>query len=462
MNLEHAAKQATVSHQRHDEAHTRLHGRWLVFARAIWVALVIPSLGLFVIATMLYASRLIGPDKALRALMLHPDPPVSGYTVSYFHLYLQVDSYLTLIVVLASLASLVWIAVGLVIVWRKSDDRMGLLAAFGLIMYGLAISPQLYLMNVLSGMHALWRWPVVFAGLLGWGSLGLVIILFPNGRFVPRWTRWVFLVFLVFLVAWGLPSNSPFSTVQWPLLFTWMTLCFFVAPISVQLYRYWHPSSLIERQQTRLVVFAIVISMLADVGFASSLVRTPLAQLGLTGSAYAFMSTGLYSLTLYLFPLTIGIAVLRYRLWDIDILINRTLVYGALTVILTGVYVGLVIGLQALLRGIISQNNSVAIVISTLAIYILFQPLRSRIQRIIDRRFYRSKYDAAKTVAAFSATLRQEVDLDQLREQLLAVVQETIQPAHVSLWLRPPAPDSKRQGIWNSTSADRLLPSEKS
>src|SRR5215469_13508772 len=283
MNLEHAAKQATMSQQRRDEAHTRLYGRWLVFARALWLALVIPSLGLFVIATMLYAPRLIGPDKALRALMLHPGPSISGYTASYFHLYLQVGSYLTFTVVLASLASLVWIAGGLVIVWRKSDDRMGLLAAFGLIMYGLAISPQLYLMNVLSGMHALWRWPVIFEGLLGWGSLGLVLILFPNGRFVPRWTRWVVPVWIVFLIAWGLPSNSPFSTVQWPYLFTWLTLGFFVTTISVQLYRYWHPSSLIEQQQTRLVVFAIVISMLADVGFASSLVRAPLAQLGLTG-----------------------------------------------------------------------------------------------------------------------------------------------------------------------------------
>src|SRR5258708_36239980 len=109
MNLQHTARQATVSQQRHDEAHTRLHGRWLVFARAIWGALVIPSLGLFVIATMLYASRLVGPDKALRALMLHPDPPVSVDTVSYFQLYLQVGSFLTLISFLASLASLVWI-----------------------------------------------------------------------------------------------------------------------------------------------------------------------------------------------------------------------------------------------------------------------------------------------------------------------------------------------------------------
>lgn len=445
MNLRHAAKQATVSRQRHDEARTQLHGRWLVFARAIWGALVIPSLGLFVIANILYAPQLIGPDKALRALMLHPGPSVSGYTVSYFHLYRQVGSYLTLTVVLASLASLVWIAAGLVIFWRKSDDRMGLLAAFGLIMYGLAISPQLYLMNVLSGMHALWRWSVVLKGLLGWGSIGLVLILFPNGRFVPRWTRWVVLVFVVFLVAWGLPSNSPFSTVQWPYLFTWLTLGFFLAPISVQLYRYWHPSSLIEQQQTRLVVFAIVISMLADVGFASSLVRTALAQLGLTGSAYAFMSTGLYALTLYLFPLTVGIAVLRYRLWDIDIIINRTLVYGTLTISLALVYVGLVLGLEALLGGLLHQTNAIALVVSTLVIAALAQTLRRRIQRIIDRRFYRRKYDAAKTVAAFSATLRQEVDPDQLREHLLAVVQETMQPTHVSLWLRPPAHDEKRQ-----------------
>jgi len=125
----------------------------------------------------------------------------------------------------------------------------------------------------------------------------------------------------------------------------------------------------------------------------------------------------------------------RSRLWDIDVLINRTLVYGTLTAILASVSIGLVIALQFLLRGLIGQTSDIAIVASTLAIRALFQPLRKRIQQVIDRRFYRRKYDAARTLAAFSATLRAEVDLSRLSEDLVAVVQETMQPAHISLWL---------------------------
>lgn len=396
---------------------------------------------------MLYATQLI-PDKAVRTLMLHPNPSVSGYIVNYSHLYFQVGSYLALTVVLTSLASLVWIAVGMVICWRKSDDWMALLVAFGLITWGVAISPQLYLMNVfLSEVHSLWRWPLIFVSILGWGSLGLVLSLFPNGRFVPRWIRWVLLVWIIYQLPWSLPSNSPFSTEQWPpLLNASVKLGFLIATIYAQLYRYRHTSSLIERQQTKWIVFAIVISMLVDI--------STLAQLGLTRSIYAFIIACLYPLVLYPFPLTIGIAVLRYRLWDIDILINRTWVYGTLTVSLALVYVGLVIGLQSLVRlftGQVSQSP-VIIVASTLAIAALFQPLRHRIQAIIDRRFYRRKYDAARTLAAFSATLRNEVDLGQLRADLVAVVEETMQPTFVSLWVRPPEHDGKHGAPWRANA----------
>ena len=168
------------------------------------------------------------------------------------------------------------------------------------------------------------------------------------------------------------------------------------------------------------------------------------------GASYQLAFGALLGCLLLLIPLSFGFAMLRARLWDIDVLINRTLVYGTLTVILTGGYVGLVIGLQALLRGIISQDNSVAIVISTLVAFFIAQPLRKRLQAIIDRRFYRHKYDATKTLAAFSTTLRQEVDLDQLRQQLLAVVEASMQPSHVSLWLRPPEPARTYQTAWSS------------
>jgi len=161
-------------------------------------------------------------------------------------------------------------------------------------------------------------------------------------------------------------------------------------------------------------------------------------SLGQAGSFYQLVIAPAYLLVVLTIPLSLGLAILRFRLYDIDLLINRTLVYSTLTVLLALIYVGLVIGLQSLVHLFTGQagQSPVVIVASTLAIAALFQPLRHRTQRVIDRRFYRRKYDAAKTLEAFSATLRNEVDLNQLSEHLIAVVQDTMQPTHVSLWLR--------------------------
>jgi hypothetical protein len=155
-------------------------------------------------------------------------------------------------------------------------------------------------------------------------------------------------------------------------------------------------------------------------------------QIGGPWARFVVIVTGLSAI-----PVAVGIAILRYRLYDIDLLINRTLVYGVLTGILALVYLGGVVALQALFRYLTGQGSQLAIVASTLAIAALFGPLRRRIQAFIDRRFYRRKYDVTKTLEAFSATLRDETDLDALRADLVGVVGETMQPAHVSLWLRP-------------------------
>jgi hypothetical protein len=144
-----------------------------------------------------------------------------------------------------------------------------------------------------------------------------------------------------------------------------------------------------------------------------------------------------FDLVLIALPTAIGIAVLRYRLYEIDFIVNRTLVYGSLTAVLALVYFGTIVVLQRVFVALTGERSTLAVVASTLAIAALFNPLRRRIQGFVDRRFYRSKYDARKTLEAFSAKLRDETDLDALSDDLVGVVRETMQPAHVSLWLRP-------------------------
>ncbi len=217
--------------------------------------------------------------------------------------------------------------------------------------------------------------------------------------------------------------------------------------IILQIYRYRHVSTPLQRQQTKWVVFGITLAF-GSFLFAFVLLDAVLPQFFPMGPLAYTLGQIPFDFLLLAYPLSIWFAILHARLWEIDRLVNRTLVYGTLTISLALVYAGLIIGLQALFGTIFKQNNDVAIVVSTIAIYALFWPLRHRIQAVIDRRFYRRKYDAQKTLAAFSDTLRQEVDLATLSEHLVEVVQETMQPASVSLWLRPPA---HQQVSWRAT-----------
>ena len=181
-----------------------------------------------------------------------------------------------------------------------------------------------------------------------------------------------------------------------------------------------------------LIILVLILQLAAETALSETDVLVEVLNLGLVVSLTSV-------------PIAAGVAILKHRLYDIDIIINRTLVYGTLTASLVLVYVGGIVVLQTLFRALTGQESQLAVVVSTLAIAALFDPLRRRIQTLVDRRFYRHKYDAARTLEAFGARLREQTDLDALSGELVTVVRETVQPARVSLWLRPQGEDGERE-----------------
>jgi len=352
--------------------------------------------------------------------------PTPGSALAIQKLGFSVGAYATFTLVLTIAVAIVCLAVGAVIFWRRSDDWMALLVALGVVALG-----TVNVAGVLQASYSPWQVPAIVLNVLSDGMVFLVFSLFPNGRFVPRWTRWLLPCWIVSGTAFLFFRDSSFMYLIHNLV--WLTEIILV--VIALLYRYHHASSPLQRQQTKWAIFGVCI-----VGIFVVVLRIPallFPSLWQAGSFYRLITGPADIVVLLIVPISIGVAILRFRLWDIDLIIRRTLVYSILTVLLALVYFGLVITFQALLRGLISQTNGVVIVLSTLAIAALFHPLRYQIQRLIDRRFYRHKYDAARTLAAFSTTIRDEVDLNRLRDHLLAVVAETMQPAHVSLWLSP-------------------------
>ena len=287
-------------------------------------------------------------------------------------------------------------------------------------------------------------WLTSWVWILFIGCIALSLLLFPDGRLPGR--RWAWLAWLTVLLTsvgavWqafspgvidslgtirnplgyeGLPrANEPVQTMVFALLFV------VVAPsLTVRMRR----ARGIERQQIKWPAYTAVMAATGSV--LTYNIAEPIGAPWLEWISFVIVMAALVC-----FPISVGIAIVRYRLYDIDLIINRTLVYGSLTTTLVALYFGVIVVLQGIFVALTGQQSTLAVVASTLLIAALFTPMRRRIQGFIDRRFYRSKYDAAKTLEAFSARLRNETDLDALSDDLVGVVRETMQPAHVSLWL---------------------------
>ncbi len=324
--------------------------------------------------------------------------------------------YAAITVVVLGVLSVIWYSLAGLIIWRRPRDRGAVLAAFFLVLF-----PLLEVGTWIPSAPSIVRTGLPAAGI---SVLLLFCLLFPNGAFEPRWSPWLVPVAVIGGASAYLPNPG-------------RAFVFLVAMATVgvsQLQRYRAVSSPTERQQTKWALLGVVAALF---GFAALGLGSLLVHDSGPGSLYlSFANAVGLALASSSIPITIAVAVLRYRLWNIDRVINLALVYATLTVALGSVYAGGILGMQAIFQLFAGKSSNVAVALSTLAVAALFGPARRRVQTAIDRRFYRGKYDAARTLAAFGDRLRHEVDLANLSRDLTAVVYDTLHPAQVTLWLR--------------------------
>lgn len=411
---------------------THIPARWLTILRVLWLLLVLLLLGTFFYSISPYFNELrvacTGSDCLLLALS-----PLEAQTLR--DLGLSMAFYAGYMVVLAIYPVLLVTPIAGLIFWRKSDTWLGYLLSLSLIFFMSASGASV---PALTKLYPNLLWVFFFSDLLASALFVLLFYLFPDGRFVPPWTR-VFIMLMIVGVLGDVlllpiggsvkPSYGAGANILW--------VVGLIVGAGSQIYRYRRVSTPVQRQQTKWVLFGLITFFTITVIWTLLFELFPL-QSSSTRLILNMCFVGMATLLFTILPISVVFSILRYRLWDIDIIINRTLVYGLLTGVLALLYYGSVVLFQGLLRTLTGQGYQFVVVVSTLLIAVLFNPLRRRIQESIDRRFYRRKYDAEQVLAQFAATGRDEVDLDRLIEALLDVVEETIQPEHVSLWLVEP------------------------
>ena len=326
---------------------TRVRGRRLLLMRLGWTLLTVFNLLIFFVSIPVYYAQLFvlctDPRQECYDGQLKP-----GNAQALHHLGISLSSYAAYTLAISIFVSLIFLIVGLVLFWRKSDDWMAVFASIVLIILAgagdvraskIALLPGTPLLIILLGVLA-----TLILGVGGYCGLGLFFSLFPTGRPVPRWAWTLVFLWLVQIIPWVLPSDSPYQILNWPpLLFAGGQLVLWGTSMGVQIYRYTLVSDQVERQQCKWLIFGFAVALLIDIPYFA--LQGVFPALAAPDSPYLLLYATVRELFLVFIPLSIGIAILRYRLWDIDIIINRTLVYGALTLSVIGLYVLVVVGL---------------------------------------------------------------------------------------------------------------------
>lgn len=430
-----ALKKTIVGYEPEEPQHS-LHGRARSIVRAVWVALAALTVTVFIVSIPAYLGVL------------------DAHVEFYFRYGIAFDIVQVAVFCLAAT----------VIFWLKSNDRMAVFVSTALLMFGVAIIPWL---NVLETSQSGWRWPALLVRGLGLGLTLIVFYTFPDGRSVPRWTRPLGFIWVGWLLAWLFfptpttmfdPDNLPLylrlltflipsdddallTMVEGVRMFSLyvVLLCWFGSGVFAQIYRYTRVSTPLQRQQTKWVVFGLTASFVGYFGFQLLQIVVPaFHQPGTATLLYHLIGKPISLLLMLLMPLSIGLSILRRRLWDIDPIIKSTVIYGALTSVVAVVYLGCVFLFQWLFRALTDQQSDIAIVIATLASTALVQPMRRRLQDFVDRRFYRERVDFRRTIIHFSREVRTIIDLQELLRILVRRTTDLLHITHGAVFLRNP------------------------
>jgi signal transduction histidine kinase len=405
-------KLTTASHQLPSQANIRLQGGWLVFARVAWAVPVVLALVIFFAGVPLFSAQF----QTVCESPLCNISPQQAQTLG--QLGISVNNFALAHLAFALLLALVRFAVGAVLVWHKSNDRMGLLVSGMLILQGTDGVTTV----VARASSSVWQFPSLLLNDLAFVVLSLVLFLFPDGRFVPWWTRWI-VVLLV--VVGGLDVLFP-DTLFYTLLGFGGLACF----VPAQLYRYWRVSNQVQRQQTKWVIYSVSVVVVFNFLLFSLLVLPAFQP---PDSVYFLFAQPVVMLTSLLFPISIGIAILRYQLWDIDVLINRTLVYSTLSAGIVGVYVLIVGGFGTLMQ---AQGSPVLSLVAAALVAVLFQPLRQRLQRGVNRLMYGERDTPNKVISRLGQRLETTLAPDAVLPTIVETVAQALKLPYAAITLQ--------------------------
>lgn len=405
-----------------DSISTTLPPAWRRPVRLGWLLIAAASLTIFVVGNQILLTT--PPPGCVNPATACPPGTISREDIQILE-GLGIPFASGVLNLLAIVARVSLAVTGLIIFWRRSDDWVALLVSAGLLSVLVEGTP--------ANMGQ-WELLITLITAAGTAIFYPIPFVFPNGRCEPPGLKpLVWIVAIGGGIAFGLSYNSPL----WFGIGSGINGVWAVLAVYAMYYRYTRVSGSVEQQQIKWVLAGLAAAMVQSIVWFAGSTLFPVSQPSAARGGVLLVAMVVYVLAYGFFSYSFLVAMLRHRLWDVDILIRRTLQYSLLTALLALVYFGAVVLLQTLFGSFVGDQSPFVIVLSTLLIAALFTPLRRRVQTLIDRRFYRRKYDAQQVLTQFAQTARDEVEMETLKAELVRVVQETMQPETVAVWLKP-------------------------